>query len=342
MSSSSDAPVSLAVSLAVPAMLSVIVPVWNDHAGLRRLLPQLLALPQVGQILISDDASDLPVSPESLELPHLRGDPRIDWLRSDVQKGAGHARNLAFPQVRGDWTLFFDSDDLPLHGLADLLADLALAPEFDFCIFSHVDSRMRGQGRPGPLDSDEQHWRIVNPKASPMLLDGAQAARLSRVSAYPWNKIYRTDFLRETGIRCTEIAVHNDVELHWRSFFQARRILASRHAGAEHFVVEGGARLTNRSGDERFDVFQALEVVHSDLVADGQRAAVYAAAVADFYLGLFHWVGVILPEDRKVRFLRMAQDFLRRRMDVTLFTLIATSDVRLAHRLNLLLSEGRT
>lgn len=338
MSSFSDVPAPGAAC----ALLSVIIPVWNDHEGLGRLLPQLLALPQVGQILISDDASDVPVSPRSLQMPELQGDPRIEWLRSDVQKGAGHARNLAFPKARGDWLLFFDSDDLPLRGLEDLLADLAEAPAFDFCIFSHVDSRMRRQGRPGPLDSDEQHWRIVDPGTTPVMLTAGQAAQLSRVSAYPWNKIYRTDFLRETGIRCTEIAVHNDVELHWRSFFHAGRILASRHAGAEHFVAEGGVRLTNRSGDERFDVFQALEVVHSDLMAESSRAAVYATAIADFYLGIFHWIGVILPEDRKARFLWMAQDFLRRRMDVILFTLIATSDVRLAHRLNLLLSEGRT
>ena len=43
-----------------PFGLAVIVPVWNDPEGLARLLPQLLALPDITQIIVADDASDPP------------------------------------------------------------------------------------------------------------------------------------------------------------------------------------------------------------------------------------------------------------------------------------------
>lgn len=316
--------------------LSVVVPVWNDAPGLARLLPALLPLPGLRRIVICDDGSDLPVGPEALGLPD---DPRFLWLREPVQRGAGHARNRGLAHVDSPWVLFFDSDDLPLPGLARLLRALAGAPRFDFCLFSHVDSRQRALGHPGPLPSDQQHWDIAAPGPVPALLDPAAAARLARISAYPWNKIYRTAFLRETGIRCTEIPVHNDIELHWRSFLLARDILASSEAGAEHVVAEGGARLTNRTGAERFQVFRALTPVHADLVADAERAGQFADAVADFYLGLFHWIGTTLEPELRPAFRWQAQDFLRRNLGLPLFALIATADPAMARRLNDFLSE---
>lgn len=316
--------------------LSVVIPVWNDPEGLARLLHQLMALPQGVRVIVVDDGSDEPVSAEALGLAELARDPRLSWLRSGLQRGAGHARNLGLAQVQTSHVLFLDSDDLLLPAFSGLLEMLLAAetPGFDFCLFRHVDSRLRAAGRPGPLDTDQLHWRLAGIPERPVLLRPEAAARLARISAYPWNKVYRTGFLRETGIRCTEIAVHNDIELHWRSFFQARRILATAQLCAEHFVHEDGRRLTNRTGAERFEVFRALEPVQADLVADPTRAALFAEAVAEFHLALFHWIETGLDAALRPAFRWKAQGFLRAGVGLPLFTLIATRDPGLAARLN--------
>lgn len=320
-----------------PFGLAVIIPVWNDPEGLARLLPQLLALPDITQIIVADDASDPPCTAEHIGLPEdMAADPRLIWLCSDGRRGAGHARNLGMEQVTAPHVLFFDSDDALLPGLAELIADLARpdTPAFDFCLFRHVDSRRRAAGTPGPLASDQFHWDWIGAPTAPTPLSPEQAARICRISAYPWNKIYRTDFLREAGIRCTEIMVHNDLELHWTGFLRARRILASSRLCCEHFVHPAGQRLTNRSGTERLQVFPALEAVHADIAASATTAATYADAALEFYLNLFRWIDGTLEPELRAPFHDKAQSFLRQQMSLPVVTLAATRDPGLGRRLN--------
>lgn len=317
--------------------LSVVIPVWNDPEGLQRLLPQLLDLPQVAQILVCDDASDEPARRATgIE------DDRITWLRSKGQKGAGAARNMGLAKVTSPHVLFFDSDDILLPDLTLLLDNLGLpeTPEFDFCLFSHVDSRMRARGTPGPLDSDAKHWKAHGFGPTPAPMPPEAAAQMCRISAYPWNKIYRTGFLLEAGIRCTEIMVHNDVELHWQSFYRAENILVSTRACAEHFVAEDGARLTNRSGAERFEVFRALEGLRKSMMADRHRADRFAEATVEFYLQLVHWIDGTLEPELRAPFAWKARKFVQGAITPPIFTLIALRNPTLAARINRFLSGG--
>jgi len=324
-----------------PFSLAVVIPVWNDPAGLARLLPQFLALPDVTQIIVSDDASDPPCTAEHLDLADATGDPRLTWLRNETRCGAGHARNTGLEQVTAPHVLFFDSDDTLLPGFDALIADLGRpeTPDFDFCLFCHVDSRQRARGTLAPLPSDQRHWDTIAVPEAPTPLLPDQAARICRISAYPWNKIYRTAFLRETGIRCTEIMVHNDLELHWTGFLRGRHILASSRLCCEHFVHAAGQRLTNRSGTERLEVFRALEAVQAAIAADAGAAATYADAAAEFYLNLFRWIDGTLAPELRAPFHDKAQSFLRRQLSPPVFALAAMRDPQLARRLNRFLTE---
>lgn len=317
--------------------LSVVIPVWNDPEGLRRLVTQVLAMRVFDQIIISDDASDPPVGPELLGPDGL--DPRLLWLRSPDQRGAGHARNLGLDHVTGSHVIFFDSDDLFLPEFADLVAELS-GKTYDFCIFRHIDSRIRAKGGLGPLGPDDGLWeaaKAMTAKPTPLALKGV--AQLCRISAYPWNKIYRTDFLRESGIRCTEIPVHNDLELHWMSFLKARRILTSRRLCCEHFVQDAGQRLTNRSGRERFQVFQALESLH-DALDHSPNRLLFLEPFAEFYTRLFGWITETLDPEHRNRFARLVREFLIERMTLPLFTLIALRNPAVGAKINRVLSAG--
>ena len=324
-----------------PFGLAVIIPVWNDSVGLARLLPQVLSAPGVSQVIVVDDNSDTPCTADHPDLADAAGDPRLAWLRSKIRSGAGHARNIGLEQVTAPHVLFFDSDDVLLPGLAELITDLAHpdTPTFDFCLFRHVDSRQRATGMLAPLPSDQHHWDMIDVPEIPTVLSPKQAARICRISAYPWNKIYRTSFLRENEIRCTEIMVHNDLELHWTGFLHARHILASSRLCCEHFVHKSGRRLTNRSGIERLEVFRALEAVQSAVASDASIAATYADAAAEFYLNLFRWIDGTLAPDLRAPFHTKAQTFLRRRLSPPVFALAALRDPQLARRLNRFLEE---
>ncbi|MCC2098956.1 MAG: hypothetical protein KDJ29_18845, partial [Hyphomicrobiales bacterium] len=238
--------------------------------------------------------------------------------------------------------LYMDSDDDILPGLRALLDDILQLPlaDFDFCIFRHVDSRLREQGRPGPLDTDQAHWSAAGISAKMQWLTRDQAARLCRVSAYPWNKVYRTAFLLENDIRCTEIPVHNDIELHWRSFFHARNIYASDSLCVEHFITENGQRLTNRKGEDRLRVFEALEPLRRDMSNNNGVLLAYADALVEFHLALFHWIASMLDRNQADQLKETARDFLMSSLSPAMFSLIALRDPRLATRVNDFLERG--
>lgn len=325
--------------------LSVVIPVWNDPEGLRRLLLQVQDLGVFDQIIVSDDASQPKAGPQTIGLSpdvtaRFAADPRILWLANPEQRGAGHARNLALDHVTGDHVIFFDSDDLFLPEFARLMHDLD-GLKFDFCIFRHVDSRIRAQGGFGPLGPDDSVWETAKAMtARPTLLPLKGATQLCRISAYPWNKIYRTAFLREAAIRCTEIPVHNDLELHWMSFLKAHRILTSRRVCCEHFVKFDGKRLTNRSGKERFEVFRALNSLHDELDHNPRRLD-FLEPFAEFYTRLFGWITDILEPELRDSFAEVARDFVLKRMTVPLYTLVVMRNPKVGAKINRMLSVAR-
>lgn len=324
--------------------LSLVIPVWNDPEGLVRLLRQTHEMACFAEIIVSDDASDPPCGPQMAGLPaEVAADPRLVWLRSEDQRGAGHARNRALDRVSGSHVLFFDSDDLFLPDFGRLVAALEAGAEpetdpFDFCLFCHVDSRVRATGRLGPLIGDERYWKAAGATETPAPIGTATATQLCRIAAYPWNKIYRTGFLRDNAIRCTEIPVHNDVELHWMSFLKARRILVSSLLGCEHFVVDRGQRLTNRRGEERFAVFQALEAVQAELLRN-PRMTDFAEPFAEFYTRLFGWIRDALTTDLRGDFAGLVRNFLLHRLPEPLFTLLALHHPALTARMLRLMRE---
>lgn len=320
--------------------LSLVIPVWNDLPGLERLLKQVAQFGLFHEVIVVDDASDDVPGPDTVPSAQALAD-RITWLRSDAQHGAGHARNMALDHVRGSHVIFFDSDDLFTDQFPRIAAHAAETQPFDFLIFRHDDSRMLDAGGQGTFPNEEKLWRAVGAAEKPAELTPKQAAALCRLSAYPWNKIYRTGFLRDNQIRCTEIMVHNDVELHWSSFVTARRILTCSLPGATHFVHDNGARLTNRRDADRLEVFRAFENVMHRIVAQPTQASLtFLHPFTKFTCDLINWVGYNIDSSHHPELLARAQRHFLASFDRRLMTLIAYADPALARKINRIILNG--
>jgi glycosyltransferase involved in cell wall biosynthesis len=344
--------------------LSIIIPVYNDPEGLTRLLRQLQDMAVFDQIIVSDDASDdtsRDASDQASDITCRPADLGFDeeamgvtYLLSPEQRGAGHARNQALAEVTSDHVLFFDSDDLLSPDFPGLIQSLSQSMQdmaFDFCIFRHIDSRSRSRadgGTPGPMVSDQLLWdALVAGQAdglagdldSPRQLDPAEVATLAMVAAYPWNKIYRTGFLREHNIRCTEILVHNDIELHWSSFLRAERVFATTQLGCEHFVAEDGTRLTNRRGRERLHVFEALTPLHGILHQTGKEV-LFLLPLVRFYIRLFDWILQRLEVQYRESFHQKVSQFLLAQHSPATISFVAAQDLELARQINAHIRRG--
>ena len=312
--------------------LSVVIPVWNDPEGLRRLLAQIAELGVFSQVVVVDDASSPACNAGAIGVDPSSYPLALKYLRIRKNRGAGHARNQGLKHVTGSHVLFFDSDDLFTPQIAALVGSLQ-EREFDFCIFKHVDSRIRAAGGYGLLAGDERRWQEAGAQGRLGALSSAGAVKLCTIAAYPWNKIYRTAFLREQNIRCTEISIHNDIEIHWMSFLRAENILYSDHICSEHFVTKGQSRLTNKTGRERFEVMQALANVQDEF-ATRPDILPFLEPYVGFYIDLFGWITEQLEPELHGEFRHKAQEFLRQHLTVLLYTLATVNNSALGTRIN--------
>lgn len=268
------------------ASLAIVIPVWNLPDELGQLLDQIARMEIFSQIVVVDDASDPACNPAQLGFTeeHLGG--RLVYLRSPVQRGAGQARNTGLAAVTAENVLFFDADDVLAVALPDIFRQHLAAGSPDFTIFRHSDSRVRT--REGSFDAEEARWSRVLCDRPSALLSLPEAAELCGISSYPWNKIYRTDFLREAKIRCSETLVHNDILLHWLSFFRAKRIQADGRIGATHVVEESRHHLTTRRGRDRLCLHEIFAELIGTLQAAPQRR-IYMRQLIQFTDDIFRW-----------------------------------------------------
>ena len=317
--------------------LSLVIPVHNDFDGLQHLLQQVVELGIFNAIVICDDASIPPCRPADMGFDEAA--LSITYLRSNQQRGAGHARNMGLAAVDTEHMLFFDADDSLTPALADLVADLQ-GVDFDFCLFRHIDSREEARGAPGPMPLDQSFWEAAGVHhTGPTRLTSSQQLRLTTLAAYPWNKIYRTDFLRQNHITCTETLVHNDIDLHWASFLLGQRVYASAALCCRHVIHETGTRLTNRSGAERLEVFRTLSPLHA-ILPQSHLGPEALLRLAEFQTLLCGWIQTVLRPALHPQFLARARRFFLAHYDSEELALIAAREPRVARQMVDLIQAG--
>ncbi len=266
--------------------IALVIPVHNDAVRLKRLLDVAHDL-GFSQIVVIDDGSDVAVQAENVTL-----------IRHETPLGPGPARNAGIDAVNTPYLAFIDSDDLPTAALPALLADLAEVADFDICLFKHADSRFSNADHWGQPDWDEALWQAAG-LAIGALTEAPRAVRplLAQTANYPWNKVYRTAFLRDHNIRFADTPVHEDITAHWLSFVHADRVLTSDRACVWHMIAAEEGRQTNRRGAERIAVFDALSPVVTATTRPDMRAA-----LVTFFLGLADWIRGTLDDTHRPAF----------------------------------------
>ncbi|MDO5647656.1 glycosyltransferase family A protein [Paracoccus sp. (in: a-proteobacteria)] len=241
----------------VPFDLTVIVPVHNARPHLAGLVDGLTTRRDLRvQVILIDDAS---TDGSGADIARMAEPPNVIGLALPENRGAGHARNLGWPQAQGRYTLFFDADDR-LHDdvLAPVIAMMDADTAIDAAVLAYRYDRGAGDGFTAMGLADQRIFHAIlngQPHATGTL---DQMPEVLGLTNYPWNKLIRTAHFRQAGLRFGKTRVNNDILGHWQTLMGARRILVADQVICTHIVHDGGANLTNRFGPERVQMFDAL------------------------------------------------------------------------------------
>ncbi|MFF9769687.1 glycosyltransferase family 2 protein [Streptomyces sp. NPDC014636] len=177
------------------SQVAVVVIGYNDRAHVTAAVRSALAQgPAVAEVIAVDDCST--DGSDELLARLAVGEPRLRVVRRDVNSGGcGSPRNTGIDAATAPYVMFLDSDDVLPAGAVDAL--LAAATEARAEVTSGLCVR-----RELPSGS-EQPWQAPLYTARTVLDRPSQNPRLVHDTLCV-NKLYRTDFLREHGIRFPE------------------------------------------------------------------------------------------------------------------------------------------
>lgn len=201
-------------------IISVVMPVYNSGKYLEQTLKSLVeqTFPFCEFICIDDGSTDN--SGEILDR-YAQADVRF---RIFHQKniGAGKTRNFGMSQARGKYTIFLDSDDIFYPNMLYELQKRADKTNADIVVCRYDQFQ----------EDDPKYIRFIERSIREEYLPNKHIFNINDFKAYafqlfsgmPWNKIFRTDFIRSTGYRFLDLNNSNDTFFVFMNIFKAKKI----------------------------------------------------------------------------------------------------------------------
>lgn len=122
----------------IKEMISIIIPCYNRSKVIHRALDSVLAqrYNHWECIIVDDSSTD---NTETAVLPYINSDSRFFYLTNQRNKGAQGARNTGLLKAKGEWILFFDSDNKMHPDFLQSVISVLENKEVDICsVWSNV------------------------------------------------------------------------------------------------------------------------------------------------------------------------------------------------------------
>lgn len=201
------------------AKISIIIPVYNTEKYLKECIESAMhqTLTDIEIICVNDGSTDT-----SLEIlkSFAEKDNRLKIV-TQQNKGQSAARNTGLKIATGEYIAFLDSDDFFENIFAEQMYQKAQSQDADItmCSMNIVKNDKKETTHPYlsldiiPKELDNIVFNITNIKKI-----------LFNICVTPWNKIYKTDFLRKNDIKFLEKINFEDNLFFIESFVKAKKI----------------------------------------------------------------------------------------------------------------------
>lgn len=191
---------------------TIIIPHKNSQEDLQRCLRSIPDIEDI-QVLVVDDNSD------NIDEDAFPGKERkyTQVIFNHDSLGAGHARNVALKEARGEWLLFSDADDYFVDNMYELASKSVVGATADIIFFTLIIDR-EGGGRGGydPV----QNYCAEHIDDDTVDVDYDLRYRCTQ----PWNKLIRHSLVREHNIIFQETSVSNDYLFSVQTGYYAKEV----------------------------------------------------------------------------------------------------------------------
>ena len=213
-------------------LISVIVPVYRVEEYLKRCVKSILSQTYKNlEVILVDDGS--PDQCPAICDACAEKDARVKVIHQE-NKGLSGARNAGIDAASGEYLAFVDSDDYVsphfIEELYQLLQDTGCA--IGQCRFSYV----KGDGL---VEEGDSAFCIYRGESLMEQLYGPEEKATCFVVA--WNKLYRAELFKETGIRYPEGRIHEDEATTYRLFHEAKKLAFLDRALYGYYTENGGS-----------------------------------------------------------------------------------------------------
>ncbi|SES35193.1 hypothetical protein SAMN04487884_1322 [Butyrivibrio fibrisolvens] len=221
--------------------VSIIVPIYNVENYLEKCLDSLTgqSLNDIEILAVNDGSTD-----SSLDIleRYAQKDSRIVVLNKQ-NGGLSDARNYAFPYIHGEYVGFIDSDDYIDLEMYETMYKRAIETSADIveCNLHHTFDDYE----------DTEIGRHIHDKEE-LIMNGRSVV---------WNKIYKTSWLLETGVRFPKGLIYEDVNFYCKIVPFLTRI----EYVEEPFVhyVQRGTSINNFQTLKTMQIFDILDDIYA-------------------------------------------------------------------------------
>ncbi len=222
--------------------ISIIMPVYNAADYLAETIASLQAqtFPDFEVICVDDGSTDR--SMEILKNTAV-SDSRVRVVLQAIAV-AGAARNRGFRAAAGRYAIFLDSDDLFDPELLSVLHCAAQEHNADIAACNY--SKFTPDGKEQPFEG--VHLRWVPDKKTVFSWRDCPDKIMSVINPVPWNKLYRSDFIREHSLAFEEISSTNDITFASVSTACADTIVAVPQSLIRYRVGHSGTITSTKAG----------------------------------------------------------------------------------------------
>jgi len=234
-------------------VISIIMPCYNTEKYIKRTMDSIFGQSYKDYEIIMVDDGSTDSTPALLDA-YAKDHPDIVRVFHKENGGQSTARNLALDEARGEYIVFWDSDDYAEAIYLETLIEAARANDSETVLS-------------GSHYIDENGVVIENLNYP---VDRFPKYPLRRLS--PHGKLYRLDFLNRHNIRFEPGKLYEDNPFNLKALFLCRNLVILPYAG--HFqVVHPGSSMSSTSLSEKVP-YDALEealsyvAAHKDEVND--------------------------------------------------------------------------